>query len=88
MGTDGWTTCVKLVITTGRDCGSAKCINIYVILIGLLSRLVGDPIYEMYARRAVKSLWQIRDNSTGLFGYVMNIHSKAWVSQVNSLLKR
>ena len=30
-------------------------------------------------------MWQIRDNSTGLFGYVMNIHSKSWISTVSGL---
>ena len=49
------------------------------------SRLLGDPIYESYARRAVESLWQSRDNVTGLFGNVMNIHSKKWVSTVSGL---
>ena len=50
-------------------------------------RLLGDPIYESYARRAVESLWQSRDNVTGLFGNVMNIHSRKWVSTVSGLGK-
>ena len=35
---------------------------------GLLSRLLGDPVYEGFARRAVNQLWSHRSNVTGLFG--------------------
>lgn len=35
---------------------------------GLLSRLLGDPVYEGVARRAVNRLWSLRSNVTGLFG--------------------
>ena len=35
---------------------------------GLLSRLLGDPVYETVARRAVDHLWNHRNNVTGLFG--------------------
>ena len=34
----------------------------------ILSRLIGDPVYEKVARRAVKSLWERRNNITGLLG--------------------
>lgn len=54
-----------------------------VLEMGLLSRILDDPVYEAYARRAVNSLWEIRDNSTGLFGFVMNVHSKQWISKVH-----
>lgn len=37
---------------------------------GVLSRLTGDPIYESYARRAVKRLWEYRSNITGLLGKI------------------
>jgi hypothetical protein len=40
-------------------------------LLGMLSRLLGDPIYESYARQAIEALWQSRDNKTGLFGNVI-----------------
>ena len=52
--------------------------------LGAISRLLGDPVYESLARRAVHSLWNIRDNSTGLFGNVMNIQSGQWVSNVRA----
>ena len=35
---------------------------------GLLSRLLGDPVYEGFARRAINQLWTHRSNVTGLFG--------------------
>lgn len=35
---------------------------------GVLSRLLGDPVYESVARRAVESLWKYKSNVTGLLG--------------------
>lgn len=35
---------------------------------GALSRLLGDPVYELSAKRAVRALWKFRSNVTGLFG--------------------
>ena len=35
---------------------------------GLLSRLLGDPVFEGMARRTVNRLWSLRSNVTGLFG--------------------
>ena len=34
----------------------------------LLSRLLGDPVYENAARRAVRTLWDHRHRHTGLVG--------------------
>ncbi len=34
----------------------------------LLSRLLGDPVYEGVARRAVRALWDRRHRTTGLVG--------------------
>ena len=34
----------------------------------LLSRLLGDPVYESLARRAVRALWDHRSQHTGLVG--------------------
>merc|ERR1712013_443494 len=39
----------------------------------LLSRLVGDPIYEIYARRAARALYTRRNIHTGLVGNVVDI---------------
>lgn len=35
---------------------------------GVLSRLLGDPVYEGYARRANRALWNSRAPATGLLG--------------------
>jgi mannosidase alpha-like ER degradation enhancer 1 len=45
-----------------------------VLEFGLLSRLLGDPVYEGYARRANKVLWNLRAKSTGLLGVSHSIH--------------
>ena len=47
-----------------------------------MSRLLGDPIYESYARKAIAALWKIRDENTGLLGNVMNIKTGQWISKV------
>ena len=39
-----------------------------VLEFGLLSRLLGDPVYENRARRAVDILWSLRSEVTGLTG--------------------
>ena len=41
-----------------------------VLEFGILSRLLGNPVYESYARRAVDRLWEYRSNVTGLLGTV------------------
>jgi mannosidase alpha-like ER degradation enhancer 1 len=38
---------------------------------GILSRLLGDPVYEGVARRAMDRLWSLRSNVTGLFGELL-----------------
>ena len=35
---------------------------------GILSRLIGDSTFEWVARRAVRALWSLRSNETGLLG--------------------
>jgi mannosidase alpha-like ER degradation enhancer 1 len=52
-----------------------------VLEFGLLSRLLGDPVYEGYARRANKVLWNLRAKSTGLLGafYCIHIYTKVKV---------
>ena len=50
--------------------------------LGVVSRLLGDPTYESYARRAARALWRLRDNSTGLTGNVVDINTGEWISKV------
>ena len=35
---------------------------------GILSRLLGDPVFENLARKAVAALWKYRSRETGLLG--------------------
>ncbi|XP_065909558.1 ER degradation-enhancing alpha-mannosidase-like protein 1 isoform X2 [Dysidea avara] len=53
-----------------------------VLEFGLLSRLVGDPVFEMKARRAVKVLWDHRDPVTGLVGNTLDIQTVQWESNL------
>ncbi|XP_048873424.1 ER degradation-enhancing alpha-mannosidase-like protein 1 isoform X2 [Brienomyrus brachyistius] len=52
---------------------------------GILSRLVGDSTFEWVARRAVKALWNLRSNETGLLGNVVNIQTGQWVGKQSGL---
>ncbi|XP_061905341.1 ER degradation-enhancing alpha-mannosidase-like protein 1 isoform X2 [Entelurus aequoreus] len=52
---------------------------------GILSRLTGDFTFESVARRAVRSLWKLRNNQTGLLGSIVNIQTGQWVSQQSGL---
>ncbi|XP_063218845.1 ER degradation-enhancing alpha-mannosidase-like protein 1 [Bacillus rossius redtenbacheri] len=52
---------------------------------GLLSRLLGDPVYEGYARRANRALWGLRDNTTGLLGYILDVESGTWLSRMSGV---
>ncbi len=52
---------------------------------GLLSRLVDDQIYEKVARTAVKSIYSRRDNSTGLLGNELHIHTGEWLGTLSGL---
>ena len=54
-----------------NDCVNTTCTagaGTMVLEFGILSRLLGDPVYESYARRAVDRLWGYRSNVTGLLG--------------------
>jgi len=51
----------------------------------LLSRLLGDPIYEIVARRATRSLFSRRDSQTGLLGNVLDVHTGDWSGKMSGL---
>ena len=53
---------------------------------GMLSRLLGDPIYETVARRAAKALWLNRAKGTGLLGNVIDVETGEWIGNYNYLL--
>ncbi|CAF0973158.1 unnamed protein product [Didymodactylos carnosus] len=48
----------------------------------ILSRLVGDPIFERVARRAVNSLWTRRNQITG---NVIDVETGEWIGQSSGL---
>ncbi|KAK5872585.1 hypothetical protein PBY51_013269 [Eleginops maclovinus] len=52
---------------------------------GILSRLIGDSTFEWVARRAVRALWSLRSNETGLLGNVVNIQTGQWVGKQSGL---
>uniref|UniRef100_A0A3B3WX79 alpha-1,2-Mannosidase n=1 Tax=Poecilia mexicana TaxID=48701 RepID=A0A3B3WX79_9TELE len=52
---------------------------------GILSRLIGDSTFEWVARRAVRALWNLRSNETGLLGNVINIQTGQWVGKQSGL---
>ena len=41
----------------------------------LLSRLLGDPVYENAARRAVRAIWDYRHKHTGLVGMLIELRA-------------
>jgi len=67
------TICEQVNLQTGIPPGSVNetCTagaGTLLLEFGLLSRLLGDPVYEGFARRSIKQLWSLRSNVTGLFG--------------------
>ncbi|KAG0712570.1 ER degradation-enhancing alpha-mannosidase-like protein 1 [Chionoecetes opilio] len=52
---------------------------------GVLSRLIGDPIYELSARRANGVLWKLRNADTGLLGNVVDVDTGKWVGELSGV---
>lgn len=69
----------------GRNDSCTAGVGTLLLELGAMSRLLGDPVYERLARRAINALWKIRNNETGLFGDVMDIHSGQWISNMSGL---
>lgn len=55
------------------------CAGTILLEFAALSRLSGDPIFEMRAHTAMDALWKLRHRSTDLMGTVLNIHSGDWI---------
>ncbi|XP_064858064.1 ER degradation-enhancing alpha-mannosidase-like protein 1 [Oncorhynchus nerka] len=47
--------------------------------------IIGDSTFEWVARRAVRALWNLRSNETGLLGNVVNIQTGQWVGMQSGL---
>ncbi|XP_014246156.1 ER degradation-enhancing alpha-mannosidase-like protein 1 [Cimex lectularius] len=52
---------------------------------GILSRLLGDPVFEIHARRATKAIWDRRSKSTGLLGNVIDAKTGKWTGKLSGL---
>ena len=53
------------------DCVNETCTagaGTLILEFGVLSHLLGDPVYEALARRTIDKLWTYKSNVTGLFG--------------------
>ena len=51
----------------------------------LLSRLLGDPVYELVARRAARSLYSRRHPDTGLLGNTLDVNTGEWSGKMSGL---
>ncbi|MCL4129883.1 UNVERIFIED_CONTAM: hypothetical protein GTU68_026509 [Idotea baltica] len=56
-----------------------------IVEFGILSRLLGDPVYELSARRANKVLWKLRHENTGLFGNVVDVNTGKWEGELSGV---
>lgn len=56
-----------------------------ILEFGVLGRLLNDPTYEKVARKAMRSIFAKRDNSTGLIGNELNIYTAEWQGQMSGL---
>ncbi|KAK3930490.1 ER degradation-enhancing alpha-mannosidase-like protein 1 [Frankliniella fusca] len=56
-----------------------------VLEFGVLSRLLKDPTYEELARKASRTLWNLRSKTTGLLGNVINAESGQWIGRLSGL---
>lgn len=52
---------------------------------GVLSRIIGDPVFEGMARRSNRALWGFRSENTGLLGNVIDIQTGRWVGKLSGL---
>ncbi|XP_072930499.1 ER degradation-enhancing alpha-mannosidase-like protein 3 isoform X7 [Epargyreus clarus] len=55
------------------------CAGTIILEFAALSRLTGNPIYELKAARAMDRLWNTRHRTTELMGTTIDVHSGDWV---------
>lgn len=65
------------IINVRETCTS--CAGTMILEFAALSRLTGEPIFEIAARKAMDYLWNQRHRSSDLVGTVLNIHNGDWV---------
>ncbi|XP_033095276.1 ER degradation-enhancing alpha-mannosidase-like protein 3 isoform X2 [Anneissia japonica] len=65
---------------TGKEKATCTaCAGTLLLEFATLSRLTGDPIFELKAKKATHELWSRRQRSSNLVGTVINIHNGDWV---------
>uniref|UniRef100_A0A2M3YZG3 alpha-1,2-Mannosidase n=1 Tax=Anopheles braziliensis TaxID=58242 RepID=A0A2M3YZG3_9DIPT len=55
------------------------CAGTILLEFAALSRLSGEPIFEVKAHAAMDALWKMRHRSSELMGTVLNVHSGDWI---------
>lgn len=50
-----------------------------ILEMAALSRLTGEPVFELKAHKSMDELWKMRHRSSDLMGTVLNVHSGDWV---------
>lgn len=56
-----------------------------ILEFAMLSYLLNDPIYEKVAQKTIDSIYSRRNNTTGLFGNEINIHTGEWLGIMSGL---
>lgn len=65
-------------LRTSRETCTA-CAGTMLLEFAALSRLSGEPIFEVKAHAAMDALWKVRNRGSDLMGTVLNVHSGDWV---------
>lgn len=52
---------------------------------GVLSRLLRDSVYETVARKATRTLWNLRAKDTGLLGNIVDVNTGEWVGKMSGI---
>lgn len=55
------------------------CAGSMILEMAALSRITGEPVFELKAQKAMDELWKMRHRSSDLMGTVLNVHSGDWV---------
>lgn len=55
------------------------CAGTILLEFAALSRLSGEPIFEVKAHAAMDALWKFRNRGSDLMGTVLNVHSGDWI---------
>lgn len=55
------------------------CAGTMILEFAALSRLTGDPQFEVKAHQAMEAIWQNRHHSHNLVGTVINVHNAQWL---------